>query len=78
MCCDEEAVVVLTLQDREAREKALEIECVAALKRWVAYGRDLDFTPYLKERVTELLQARYPTLSCWTQTFLLWNRRITI
>ena len=50
---DEEAVVVLTLQDREAREKALEIECAAALKRWVGYGRGLDWSPYLKDRVTK-------------------------
>ncbi len=38
---DEEVVVVLTLQDREVREKALEIECAAVLKRWVGYGREL-------------------------------------
>ena len=44
---DEEAVVVLTLQDREVREKALEIECAAVLKRWVGYGRGLDWSPYL-------------------------------
>jgi hypothetical protein len=50
---DEEEVLLLTVEDRELREKALEAECVAALKRWVAYGRDLDFTPYLKERVTK-------------------------
>ena len=57
---DEEAVVVLTLQDREAREKALEIECAAALKRWVGYGRGLDWSPYLKDRVTKPAAGNTP------------------
>ncbi len=30
---DEEEVVVLNLEDRELREKTLEVECAAALKR---------------------------------------------
>jgi hypothetical protein len=50
---DEEEVVVLTLEDRELRGKTLEVECTTAQKRWVAYGRDLDFTPYLKDRATK-------------------------
>jgi hypothetical protein len=59
---DEDEVVVLTVEDRELREKALEAECTAALKRWVAYGRDLDFTPYLKERVTEHAAGKVPDI----------------
>jgi len=39
-----------------------ETECTAALKRWVAYGRDLDFTPYLKERVTEHAAGKAPDI----------------
>jgi len=57
---DEEAVVVLTLQDREVREKALEIECAAVLKRWVGYGRGLDWSPYLKDRVTKPAAGNTP------------------
>ena len=41
-------------------EKALEAECSEALKRWVAYGRDLDFTPYFKERVTKPAAGQVP------------------
>jgi len=57
---DEDEVVVLTVEDRELMEKALEAECTAALKRWVAYGRDLDFTPYLKDRVTKPAAGKTP------------------
>jgi hypothetical protein len=53
-------VVVLTLQDREVREKALEIECAAVLKRWVGYGRGLDWSPYLKDRVTKPAAGNTP------------------
>lgn len=59
---DEEEVVVLTVEDRELREKALEAECAVALKRWVTYGRDLDFTPYLKERVTKPAADKAPDI----------------
>ncbi len=53
---------MLTLEDRELREKALEVECAAALKRWVTYGRDLDFTPYLKERVIKPAPGKSPDI----------------
>ncbi len=72
---DEEEMVVMTLEDRELMEKALEIECAAALKRWVSYGRDLDFTPYLKDRVTKPAAGKTPDV---VMIPLLYNRRITI
>jgi hypothetical protein len=56
-------VSVLDLRRIESfflREKAVEAECSAALKRWVAYGRDLDFTPYFKERVTKPAAGKAP------------------
>jgi hypothetical protein len=49
-----------TLEDRELRGKSLEVECTMALKRWVTYGRDLDFTPYLKDRVTKPSPGKTP------------------
>ena len=33
-----------------------------SVKRWVTYGRDLDFTPYLKERVTEHAAGKAPDI----------------
>ncbi len=47
---------MLTLEDRELRGKALEVECATVLKRWFGYGRGLDWSPYLKDRVTEELR----------------------
>jgi hypothetical protein len=57
---DEEEMVVMTLEDRELRGKTLEVEWVTTLKRWVSYGRDLDFTHHLKDRVTKPSSGKTP------------------
>jgi hypothetical protein len=49
-----------TLENRELRGKSLEVECTMVLERWVTYGRDLDFTPYLKDQVTKPSPGKTP------------------
>jgi hypothetical protein len=75
---DEEEMAVMSLEDRELREIALEVECVVILKTWVSYGRHLDFTPYLKDRVTKPDVGKTPDVVYSTKILLLWSRRITI
>ena len=53
-------VVVLTVEDRELREKALEVECTEALKRWVGHGRGLDWSLFLKDRDTQPTAGNTP------------------
>jgi hypothetical protein len=49
---DDDAISVMkTPQDRELREKALEVECTVVMKRWVQLAKEVDWSAFVGLKV---------------------------